>query len=56
MLSLDQVFNKDELKFTDTQVINGLYKFDHITKEEKKYVDKLNTKIMKTKRPHNQIV
>lgn len=56
MFSLNQVFNTDELKFTDVQVINGLYKFGHITEEEKKYLDKLNTKIMNTKRPHNQIV
>lgn len=49
MFSLNQVFNTDELKFTDVQVINGLYKFGHITEEEKKYLDKLNTKIMNTK-------
>lgn len=53
MLSLDQVFNKDKLIFIDTQVINDLYKFGHITEEEKKHLDKLNTKIMKIKRPHN---
>lgn len=42
VLSLDQVFNKDELKFTKSQVNNGLYKFGHITKEEKDYLDKVD--------------
>ncbi|CDI61700.1 hypothetical protein [Lactobacillus helveticus] len=42
MLSLDQIFNKDELKFTSSQVTNGLYKFGHITKEEKDYLDKID--------------
>lgn len=42
MLSLDQVFNKNELKFTKSQINNGLYKFGHITKEEKYYLDKID--------------
>lgn len=42
MLSLDQVFNEDELKFTKSQVNNGLYKSGHITKEEKDYLDKID--------------
>lgn len=42
MLLLDQVFNKDELKFTKPQINNGLYKFGHITKEEKDYLDKID--------------
>lgn len=40
MLTLDQVFKKDELKFSKLQINNALYKYGHITKEEKEYLDK----------------
>lgn len=49
MLSLDQVLSKDDLKFTEVQVNEGLYKFGHITKEEKEYLDKIDTTPSMTK-------
>lgn len=39
MLLLSEVFNKDEVKFSDSQITYSLYKFGYITKEEKDYLD-----------------
>lgn len=40
MLSFDQVFDKENIKFTKAQINNSLYKHGHITKFEKDYLDK----------------
>ncbi|AFR21445.1 hypothetical protein [Lactobacillus helveticus] len=42
MLSLDKFIDEKDLKFTKSQVTNGLYKYGHITKEEKDYLDKID--------------
>lgn len=47
-------FNKDELKFTKSRVNNRLYKYGHITKEGKDYLDRIDAlALMKANR--NQI-
>lgn len=48
MLTLDQVLNEKEIKLTKVQVTNGLYKFGHITKEEKEYLDKIDVLELKS--------
>lgn len=42
MKTLDQTLNQKHLKLTKQQVTNTLYKFDHITKEQKEYLDKID--------------
>lgn len=42
MLSLDQLFQGNSLKFTKKQVNNGLYKSGHITREERDYLDSVD--------------
>lgn len=49
MKTLDQVLNRKKLKLTNSQVTNTLYKFGHITKDEKEYLDKLDRIESKTK-------
>lgn len=44
MLSFDQAFNADKIKFTKSQVNESLYKYGHITKAEKDYLDKKDRK------------
>lgn len=42
MLNLNQVFNKKDVKFTKSQLTNSLYKYGHITKEQKDYLDSVD--------------
>lgn len=42
MLSLNKFIDEDDLKFTKSQLTNSLYKYGHITKEQKNYLDKID--------------
>lgn len=42
MLNLNQLFTEKKLKFTKKQVNDGLYRSDHITKEQRDQLDSVD--------------